>query len=239
MTCRHLFLLFLVVAGTLAPSAPRAQSAGSLVERVGDTGFLQLQAESFKQLDAKQQALAYWLTQASIAIDPIIYDQLSSTGLDIKRLLEEIVTHREGIPAEAFAKIRRYALLFWANRGNHNEITGQKFLPDFSREELKQAALQAFQNGGFRSGYGDLAALPRPEAVQGHLGIVDRAIFDASYEPTMTAKTPPPGKDIIQASSNTFYRGVTLEDLKNFREKYPLMSRVVKAPDGVLREDVY
>ena len=40
---------------------------------------------------SRQQALAYWLTQASIAIDPIIYDQLSRFGLRQKRLLEEIV----------------------------------------------------------------------------------------------------------------------------------------------------
>ena len=54
-----------------------------------------------------------------------------------------------------------------------------------------------------------------------------------------TAKTPPPGQDIIQASSNTFYRGVTLQDLKNFREQYPLNSRVVKGADGAIREEVY
>src|ERR1700704_3783317 len=99
----------------------RTQPAGSMVERVGDTGFLQLEAESFKQLDARHQALAYWLTQASIAIDPIIYDQLSSYGIREKRMLEEIVAHAEGIPPEVFADIRRYALLFRANRGNHNE----------------------------------------------------------------------------------------------------------------------
>jgi dipeptidyl-peptidase-3 len=54
-----------------------------------------------------------------------------------------------------------------------------------------------------------------------------------------TAKTPPPGKDIIQASSNTFYRGVTLADLKVFAERYPLNSRVVKGADGTVREEVY
>ena len=51
-------------------------------------------------------------------------------------------------------------------------------------------------------------------------------------------KTPPPGKDILQASSNTFYQGVTLEDLKNFQERYPLNSRVVKDGRGI-REEVY
>src|SRR5689334_24994710 len=79
-----------------------------LVERVGDTGFLQLQAESFNALDARQQELAYWLTQASIAIDPIIYDQLSQYGIREKRLLEEIVGRPAGIPQSTFDKIRQY-----------------------------------------------------------------------------------------------------------------------------------
>ena len=55
----------------------------------------------------------------------------------------------------------------------------------------------------------------------------------------ITAKTPPPGQDILQASSNTFYQGVTLADLKGFEEQYPLNSRVVKDANGALREEVY
>src|SRR2546426_12244519 len=135
---RRLFILpALVAAGTVsfAQSSSSTIAATPLVERVGDTGFIQLQAESFRELDARQQALAYWLTQASIAIDPIIYDQLSQYGLRQKRLLEEIVSRPAGIPPQTFAKIREYALLFWANRGDHNENTGQKFLPSFTAED--------------------------------------------------------------------------------------------------------
>src|SRR5438132_9143118 len=113
------FLLVPVMAGQLA-AQQAAQSP--LVERVGDTGFIQLYADSFRQLDARHQALAYWLTQASIAIDPIIYDQLSRFGLRQKRVVEEIVAHPTGTP-DLQRKIREYALLFWANRGNHNETT--------------------------------------------------------------------------------------------------------------------
>ena len=106
---RRLFVLCLAVVTLIAISAtPRAQTpapaATALVERVGDTAFIQIEAESFKQLDAKQQALAYWLTQASIAIDPIIYDQLSRFGLREKRLLEEIVARPAAVAPEAFAK---------------------------------------------------------------------------------------------------------------------------------------
>src|SRR4051794_10142844 len=108
------------------PAGPRSP----LVERVGDTGFIQIQSPSFSRLDDRQKALAYWLSKASIAIDPIIYDQLSRFGLREKRLLEGIVGYQRhatgsavygGIAPETFAKIREYALLFWANRGNHNE----------------------------------------------------------------------------------------------------------------------
>ena len=84
-------------ASTSSKPAPPAEGANVLVDRVGNTGFLQLHAESFNSLDPKQKELAYWLSQASIAIDPIIYDQLSAYGIRQKRLLEEIVAHPQGI----------------------------------------------------------------------------------------------------------------------------------------------
>jgi dipeptidyl-peptidase-3 len=233
-------LLALVLAGPLVALAqqPPARST-PIVERVGDTGFLQLEAESFRHLDARHQALAYWLTQASIAIDPIVYDQLSSYGIREKRLLEEIVAHPAGIPPEVFADIRRYALLFWANRGNHNENTSQKFLPAFTFDALQQAALKAQANGAFKTPYADLPALATDADLTRELGALRASLFDASFDPTMTANTPPPGQDNIQASTNTFYRGVALPDLKSFREQYPLNSRVVKGADGTIREEVY
>src|SRR6185436_10206875 len=148
MRTRVLAFTLLLAAASAAPSAQTPPAAASsLVERVEDTGFIQIQAPSFASLDARQQTLAYWLTQASIAIDPIIYDQLSQYGLREKRLLEGIVGHSGGIQPGPLQKIRRFALLFWANRGNHNEITGEKFLPTFTAAELESAALAAQKDG--------------------------------------------------------------------------------------------
>src|SRR5262245_47779310 len=244
---RLLLLTALVCAGTVSFAQSPATTSGNraagaatpLVERVADTGFIQLQADSFRQLDARQQALAYWLTQAAIAIDPIIYDQLSRFGIRQKRMLEEIVARSAGLNPASFAKIREFALLFWANRGNHNENTGQKFLPTFTPEELRQAALAAQKNGAFGAGYADLPALPKPADVEREVQALGPSLFDPNFEPLTTAKTPPPGKDIIQASSNTFYRGVTLSDLKDVKEQHPLNSRIVKEADGSLGEQVY
>jgi dipeptidyl-peptidase-3 len=227
-------LAAVAVAGVLLAPAPTSP----LVTRVGDTGFIQLEARSFPQLTAKQKALAYYLTQASIAIDPIIYDQLSRFGLREKRLLEGIVAHGDGVPPQQFATIRDYALLFWANRGNHNETTAQKFVPTFTADDLTVAAVKAQANGAFRTPYADLPALTSADAVKKEIAALHEAIFNPAFEPMMTAKTPPAGKDILQASANTFYEGVTLADLKGFTERFPLNSRVVKDASGI-REEVY
>ncbi len=49
------------LAGSLVAAAQDNASASSaLVERVGSTGFIQIEAGSFKQLSPRQQALAYW-----------------------------------------------------------------------------------------------------------------------------------------------------------------------------------
>ena len=244
-TCAFLLLLasLLIPAGAqsqLAKSTLQDSSPGELVDRVGTTGFVQIHAESFRALTPQEKELAYWLTQAAIAIDPIIYDQLSRFGLRQKRLLEEIVAHPEGMDPETLTKITDYAKLFWGNRGNHNDLTAQKFLPEFTFEELQKAALQAQKNGAFRSRYADLPAITTEEEVRKEIGELKQSLFDPDFEPMTTAKSPQGGKDIIQSSSNSFYGpGVTLADLKNFKSKNTLNSRVVKGPDGTLKEEVY
>jgi len=243
-----LFVLFFSIAAIASPAhgqqapnqAPNKDSASSvIVERVGDTAFIQLRAPSFAALSARQKVLAYWLTQASIAIDPIIYDQLSAYGLQQKRLLEEIVAHPNGIDADAMAKISEFAKLFWANRGNHNDTTSQKFLPAFTFEQLQKAALTAQQNGAFRSAYADLPPLAAPADVTREVEALRASFFDPAFEPMITAKSPVGGKDTIQASSNTFYKGLSQDDLKNFKDIHGLNSRVVKDANGKLTEEVY
>src|SRR5689334_23285244 len=207
-------------------------SPGPLVARVGDTGFVQVRAESFDSLTAQQKSLAYWLTQASIAIDPIIYDQLSRFGLRQKRLLEEIVAHPAGIAPKTMMRLTEFAELFWGNRGNHNENTSQKFVPTLNFDEFKQAALTAQRNGAMKTVYGDLRPLATPAQLTKELEDLRASLFDPAFEPMITAKSPKPGEDILKASSNTFYEGVALAELKDFHEQHRLNSRVIKDRDG-------
>lgn len=228
-------LLLLIV-----PLAP-AQSfePSSLVEHVGDTGFVRVEVKSFDSLNARQQQLAYWLSQAAIASDPIVYDQFSRFGLRQKRLLEGILAHSGGIDAAITEKLTRFTKLFWANRGNHNETTSQKFLPTFSVEELRKAAHAALQRGAFTQRSVTLPPLSSARQLDLELNDLRASLFDANFEPMLTAKNPGPGQDIIQASSNTFYQNLALRNLEGFLERYPLNSRIVRGKDGTLREIVY
>jgi dipeptidyl-peptidase III len=204
------------VFASLAWSQP---SSDARVDRVSTNGFLQLEADSFRALTPQQQALAYWLTEASIAIHPIIYDQMSRVGLRQKAVLELIVAHPEGANRASFDKILAFTKLLWGNHGNHNETTAQKFLPEFTFEELRDAGLAAIRHGAH--GFTEAAFSKEIEELK-------PSLFDPNFEPLITAKSPRGGLDILQASANNFYLGVTMADLKGFTEHYPLNSRLAK-----------
>ena len=213
-------------------AAAQDKTAGSaLIDRVGSTGFVQVRAESFRSLDPRQQILAYWLTQASIAIDPIIYDQNSRFGLRQKRILDAIAAHPDAIDPRVLPQLMSFTKLFWASKGNHNDTTAQKFLPDVSFEDLTTAALAAKRKGA-------LSTFSESDLIQ-ELTALRPSLFDPNFEPLITAKSPKGDLDILQSSANNFYSGVKLADLKNFKERYPLNSRVTRKPDGSLVEEVY
>ncbi len=210
------------------PATP-SQAVSSLVDRVGSTGFVQLEADGFKTLSLADKTAAYWLSMAAIAVNPIVYDQNSRYGLREKHLLEEILRHPEGIDAAALKKITDYTKLFWGCHGNYNSQTSVKFLPEFTPAELKTAALQALRNH---------ARLGTRTALLRDLRELDKPIFDPKSEPRLTVKNPPAGEDPLTASANNLYQSVTLADLKRFSEKFPLNSRLIKK-NGKLVEQVY
>ncbi|HKV03845.1 MAG TPA: hypothetical protein VJO53_01930 [Candidatus Acidoferrales bacterium] len=214
-------------AAALPNSAPAAQS--SLAARVGDTGFIQLTADSFNDLTLDRKMDAYWLYMAAVAVNPIAYDQNSAYGLREKHLLEAILTHSQGVDPATLKKITDYAMLFWGNQGNYNSFTSVKFLPGFTPADLHAAAARALKNG---------APLGSASALEKELQALEKPLFDPAFEPMATLKNPQNGEDPLQASGNNYYSGVTLKDLAGFTERYALNSRLVKQ-NGKLVEEVY
>jgi dipeptidyl-peptidase III len=216
-------------AASAAPAAAAAAPPASpMVDRIGLTAFVEVQAPSLPGLPLRQRLLAYHLAQAAIQLDPVFYDQMSSYGLEAKRLLGALVEDPGRLPPATRPAIVEYAKLFFASHGNHEETTSRKFLPRFSYEELAAAAEQARARGARLGSAASLAAVLRE---------LRAPLFDPRYQPAITDKSPA-GGDILTASSNNYYQGVTLPDLKGFAERYPLNSRLVKR-GGRLSEEVW
>jgi dipeptidyl-peptidase-3 len=194
-----------------------------LLERVDEAAVVQLYADGFTALPLRERTLIYHLYEAALAGRDIYYDQRYEHSLAMRDLLEEIITHPEGIDPAAFDEILRYTKLFWINSGPYNNLTARKFVLKCTPEAFKAAARQAAGNG---------ARLPAD------LDRFDPLFFDADFEPVVTSKTPGAGRDILQSSANNLYSGVTMADLETFQERYPLNSRLVKR-DGQIVEEVY
>jgi dipeptidyl-peptidase-3 len=234
-------LLGLSLACSPGPEAPAPAAATPaaappaekkyLVDRVDDAAIVQLYADGFSELPLDEKRLIYHLTQAAIAGRDIYWDQRYRHNLEMRGVLEQILSHSAGIDGPTLAEIQRYAKLFFVNTGPYNNLTARKFVLTCTPEAFAAAAAQAAKNGA-------RFAIPSGETLDAALTRMRPLFFDAKVDPMVTQKTPEGGKDILQASANNLYSGVAMADLKGFTERYGLNSRLVKQ-NGKLVEEVY
>jgi dipeptidyl-peptidase-3 len=213
------------------PATSHVDTRKYLLELVDEAAVVQLYADGFAELPLREKILIYHLYQAALAGRDIYYDQRYASNLEMRDVLEEILTHGEGIDPATLAEIHRYTKLFWINTGPYNNLTARKFVLKTTPEAFGAAAAKAAVNGArfpLRAG----------ETLEGLLARLERCCFDVEFDPIVTSKTPGPGKDILQASANNLYEGVTTADLEGFDERYALNSRLVKRA-GVVVEEVY
>jgi dipeptidyl-peptidase III len=211
------------------PTAPAGRQY--LLERVGEASVVQLYADAFRDLPLKDKTLVWHLYRAALAGRDIYYDQKYVHNLDMRDVLEAILTHPTGVDPATLDEITRYTKLFWINTGPFNNLTARKFVLLCSRDAFAAAAHAAEKAGA-------TFPLKTGETLGRLLARLDGAFFDPDVDPTVTAKTPPAGKDIITASANNLYVGLTMKDLEGYHEDHPLNSRLVKT-NGRIVEEVY
>ena len=229
-----------------APSAPPAQTSGAaaadrkyLLERIDEAAVVQLYADGFRDLPLKERTLVWHLYQAAIAGRDIYYDQRHAQALIMRDVLEAILTAARpasgsggaAIDPATLAEIERYTKLFWLNTGPYNNLAARKFVLTCTPAAFAEAAREAAKTGA-------TFPLQGGETLDQLLGRLQPMFFDSTVDPMVTAKTPPAGKDIITASANNLYQGVTLQEVERAKERNPLNSRVVKK-GGTVVEEVY
>src|SRR5215472_10732872 len=202
-----------------------------LLERVDDAAIVQVYADGFSELPVREKTLIWHLYQAAIAGRDIFYDQRYAHGLEMRDVLEAIVSHKAAIDPSTFADIDRYTKLFWLNSGPYNNLTARKFVLMCGPDAFAAAA-QAAQKAGA------VFPLKNGETLDQLLVRLKPMFFDPDVDSMVTSKTPPKGQDILATSANNLYVGLTMKDLDGFKESHPLNSRLVKQ-NGQIVEEVY
>ncbi len=201
------------------------------LEQVDDAAVVQVYADGFSKLPLNEKILIWHLYQAALAGRDIFYDQRYAHNLEMREVLEEILTHAADVEPATLKEITRYTKLFWINTGPHNNLTARKFVLQCTPEAFAAAARAAAAAGGrfpLRAG----------ETLDEMLARMEPLFFDPDVDPIVTSKTPGSGRDILASSANNLYVGVTMDDLEDFTEQYPLNSRIVKDGERIV-EQVY
>jgi dipeptidyl-peptidase III len=218
--------------GSDAPAtAPATVERPYLLERIDEAAIVQVYADGFEGLPLRERTLIWHLYQAALAGRDIFLDQKYAFSLEMRDVLEAIISHPDGVDRATLEEITRYAKLFWINNGPHNNLTARKFVLQCTPEAFATAAHIAAKSGA-------PFPLRKGETLDQLLGRLQPKFFDPAVDPIVTNKTPAAGADILQESSNNLYVGVSMKDLEGFEERYPLNSRLVKQ-GGKLVEEVY
>lgn len=203
-------------------------------EQFADLQVLRYKIPGFEQLTPKEKELAYYLYQAALCGRDIIWDQHNKHNLAIRRTLENIYTTYKGNKnTEDYKKFVVYTKRIWFSNGIHHHYAKYKIMPEFSEQYFEELVKNS-----------DAKGFPMP--VEDILTKLKPVMFD----PNIAAKGVDldPSKDVIQASANNNYEGVTQKEVEEFYKSklnndptpvsYGLNSKLVKE-NGQLVEKVW
>jgi dipeptidyl-peptidase-3 len=100
-----------------------------LLESVDDAAVVQLYADGFSALDVRDKILVWHLYLAAIAGRDIYYDQRYAHNLEMRALLEAMLTHGASVDPRVLGGDSPLHKLFWINTGPYNNLDGEKVHP--------------------------------------------------------------------------------------------------------------
>ena len=179
-------------------------------EAFADLQILRYQVPGFSNLPLAQKQLAYYLYEAALCGNDIIYDQKSRYGLMLRRSLENIYGTYTGDKTSAdWKKFEEYCGRVWFSNGNHHHYGNEKFVPACSTDYFMQIA---------RSSDSTKFPLDTIESVALFLTKLQPIVYDLTVEPKLVNLKP--NIDNVAASSVNFYEGVTQKEVESFYAKF-------------------
>ena len=169
------------------------------VDRFEDISVLRYRLPGFEQLTSAEKEFIYYLSEAALCGRDIFWDQNFKYNLLVRKTIEGIIEtyqgDREGDDFKAFITYAKR--VFFAN-GIHHHYSNDKFIPGFSSDYFALLIEGS-----------DPSSLPlnEGETAAGLAEMLTPVLFD----PLLYAKKvdQSEGIDMIAASANNFYEGVT------------------------------
>ena len=209
----------------LSACQPKEPTFNYIVDKFYDLEILRYQVPEFDSLSLQQKTLIYHLTEAALHGRDILYDQNGRYNLRIRRALEALYTQYKGDKtSEEFINFEKYLKRVWFANGIHHHYASDKFQPEFSQEWFVNACAES--------------------------GVTyDEAILPVMFDPTIMPKSLSlDGEDLLLASANNYYEGVTQAEAEAYYEAHKdttaeplwigLNSKLVKE-NGQVVERVY
>ena len=203
----------------------KQQTFNYTVDKFYDLEILRYQVPEFDSLTLQQKTLVYHLTEAALQGRDILYDQNGRYNLRIRRALEALYTQYKGDKkSEEFLNFEKYLKRVWFANGIHHHYASDKFQPEFTQEWFVNACAEAGVS-------------------------YDEAILPVMFDPTVMPKSLSlEGEDLLLASANNYYEGVTQKEAEAYYETHKdnsaeplwigLNSKLVKE-NGQVVERVY
>ena len=213
-----------------APESSQGTDFKYLIDEFADIKIMRYRIPGWESLTLRQKEYAYHLGEAAKYGRDILWDQNCRYNLQVRKVLERILENYQGDrECVDFQDFTVYAKRVFFSNGIHHHYAEDKFFPDCPQEYFR--SLMEASGCDMSSADGLL-----------------KVIYDPDIFPQR--KSNDPDGDIVALSAVNFYEGVTRDEVEEFYRKmtdpsdeepvsYGLNSKVVKGPDGVIREEVY
>ena len=190
-------ILFGIALVALSACCKQEQTFDYTVDKFYDLEILRYQVPEFDSLSLQQKTLVYHLTEAALHGRDILFDQNGRYNLRIRRALEALYTQYKGDKTSAeFLNFEKYLKRVWFANGIHHHYASDKFQPEFSQDWFVAACAET--------------------------GVTyDEAILPVIFDPTVMPKSLSlEGEDLLLASANNYYEGVTQAEAEAYYEKH-------------------
>ena len=225
-----------IFAAVLTSCVEQKEEKAWVVDRFDDIKVIRYEVPGFEELPLQEKILIYYLSEAAKCGRDIMFDQNFKYNLAVRRTLEAIYTSYDGCrDCTEWKALETYLKKVWFANGIHHHYSKDKFKPRFSQPYFEMV-LSTIPVEKLPQEFGSVEALKK---------VLIPVIFDENLYASALNQTA--GIDVITASANNYYEGVTQKEVQAFYKKmasvddprpisYGLNSKLVKENGKVVEK---